>query len=235
MSENHWLDFGFSEAFFDHCVSEKLSWDAILIDEGQDFRSEWLEALEQLLTDQESRLIVFADQNQNLFRPNGIAGLPTDPLQLDINCRNTPQINRRANAAIEIAVDCLRRSDGLEPELRVEPDRSGLLRTLRSELHRLIVDENFNPNDVAILSPSRALVSEIQANRIGRWKTVAALENGLVCETVQRFKGLERDAVLLVLPDDGPYDPMLGYVAMSRARSVLTVISEAAPAAKLNW
>ena len=78
-------------------------------------------------------------------------------------------------------------------------------------------------------------MSEIQANRIGRWKTVAALENGLVCETVQRFKGLERDAVLLVLPDDGPYDPMLGYVAMSRARSVLTVISEAAPAAKLNW
>ena len=41
-------------------------------------------------------------------------------------------------------------------------------------------------------------------------------------ETVQRFKGLENDAVVLVIPDsDGDVDRPLAYVGMSRARVLL--------------
>ncbi|MEM9655473.1 MAG: NERD domain-containing protein [Actinomycetota bacterium] len=235
MSEAAWLDHGFSDAFFDHCVSMDQSWDAVIIDEGQDFTSVWLETLEQLLVDDHSTLLVFADENQALFRGCGAAGLPSAPLQLDLNCRNTPQIGRRVGEAIGIHQDCMRRTDGLEPTLVVADGRAGLLRTMRTEVHQLIVEQSVPLADVVVLSPSRRLIDHIQGTRLGRWTAVTAFEPGLVCETIQRFKGLEASAVILLLPDDGPINELLLYVGMSRARSILRVIAEPAARAELRW
>ena len=52
--------------------------------------------------------------------------------------------------------------------------------------------------------------------------------NGLVCETIHRFKGLEADAVIVVLDDlDEEKDRQLAYIGLSRARSMLVVIGPA--------
>lgn len=233
--EQQWLDRGFNEAFFDYCVSSELSWDAVIIDEGQDFTRTWLETLEQLLSSENSSMLVFVDENQNLFRGAGSAGLPQSPLHLDVNCRNTPQIGRRAGEAIGLRIQCLQRSDGLEPTLLRVADRAELLRTLRTDAHQLIVEQRLALDEIVVLSPSRALVDQIQGTRIGRWTAVPAFEPGLVCETVQRFKGLEASAVILLLPDEGRFDERLAYVGMSRPRTVLHVVAEPAAAAALRW
>jgi ATP-dependent exoDNAse (exonuclease V) alpha subunit len=50
---------------------------------------------------------------------------------------------------------------------------------------------------------------------------------GVTCETIHRFKGLEADAVILILDTlETERDLMLAYVGLSRAKSVLAVVAE---------
>ena len=55
----------------------------------------------------------------------------------------------------------------------------------------------------------------------------------IVCETIHRMKGLERDAVILVTEDDDLDDHLL-YVGMSRAISRLVVVGPPALTARLQ-
>ena len=54
-------------------AADKLDWhvDAVIVDEGQDFRENWLIALQCLLQDTENGIFyIFYDDNQNLYQPN---------------------------------------------------------------------------------------------------------------------------------------------------------------------
>jgi hypothetical protein len=235
LADDEWFNRVLPGNAFESCIEDGSRWDAIIIDEGQDFLLEWLEMLEQLL-DENGRgiLVLFSDENQNLFRPAGAAGLPAAPMPLDINCRNTPEINRRALAPLGLTSTCAESPSGVEPTLHNVAD-DDVLTVLRKELHRIIVDEGVDVADVVVLSPSRSFIDGLRGTRIGRWDVVGVFESGLVCETVQRYKGLEAMAVVLVLPDDGPLDPKLAYVGMSRARAVLSVIAEPQSAVGISW
>src|SRR5690606_4327800 len=148
------------------------------------FHAEWLEMLEQLLDESGLGLLVlFSDENQNLFRPSGAGGLPSAPMPLDINCRNTPEINRRALAPLGLRSTCLDLSSGVEPTLHVVDDYAQM-KALRKELHRIVVDEGVDIADVVVLSPSRTFIDGLRGTRIGRWDVVGVFETGLVCETV---------------------------------------------------
>jgi hypothetical protein len=235
LSDAEWFDHVLPARAFDSCIEDGSRWDAIVIDEGQDFRPEWLEMLEQLLQEDGSGIVVlFSDENQNLFRPAGAAGLPETPMPLDINCRNTPEINTRSLAPLGLSSSCLEGPSGVEPTLIKAPEGEALTQ-VRKELHRIIVDEGVDVADVVVLSPSRAFVDALTGTRLGRWDVVRVFEDGLVCETVQRFKGLESLAVVLALPDDGPFDSKLAYVGMSRARAVLSVVAEPSALDHLAW
>ena len=68
-------------------------WDALVIDEGQDFSPGWYTALFLTLDDPDHDVVnVFADPNQNIYRTDWQSPLDVDPFVLDINCRNTNQI-----------------------------------------------------------------------------------------------------------------------------------------------
>jgi hypothetical protein len=235
LSDSEWFDHVLPANAFGTCIEDGSRWDAIIIDEGQDFLPGWLEMLEQLL-DEHGRniLVLFSDEHQNLFRPSGAAGLPEAPMPLDINCRNTPEINRRALAPLGLTSMCAGSASGVDPTLH-EVSHNDLMTVVRKELHRIIVEEGVAVADVVVLSPSRLFVDAIVGTRIGRWDAVKVFETGLVCETVQRFKGLEAVAVILVFPDDGPLDAKLAYVGMSRARVILSVVAEPEAVAELGW
>jgi hypothetical protein len=65
-------------------------YDVIIIDEAQDFRTDWWTAVEYLLKDKESRLVVFSDPLQELFC-DPIADVSTDfTFHMTQSCR-TPQ------------------------------------------------------------------------------------------------------------------------------------------------
>lgn len=69
-------------------------YDAIVCDEGQDFREEFWVPLELLLTDYDSSpLYVFYDDNQNLYARAGTFPIRDEPFSLTTNCRNTAPIH----------------------------------------------------------------------------------------------------------------------------------------------
>ncbi len=70
--------------------------DAIVCDEGQDFREEFWLPLELLLSDYErGPLYVFYDDNQNIYRAATFP-IRDPPFTLTTNCRNTAPIHRAA-------------------------------------------------------------------------------------------------------------------------------------------
>jgi superfamily I DNA/RNA helicase len=199
-------------------------WDAVIVDEAQDFRIEWLEALDLMLPeDGTGRFLVFSDANQTIFDGGRRLSLPEDPFVLTVNCRNTPEIGRRADAVIG-ADSIWQNPSGLEPTI-VTTTPNQLMKAVRSAIHEIVVEGLVPVEQVVVLSTSRSIIDSLHGTQIGRWPAVPFGGAGVVCETVQRFKGLEAHAVVLVLPDDAQLSAPLLYVGISRARAVLTVVA----------
>ncbi len=74
-------------------LPEKGRFDAVVVDEAQDFADEWWQPLMLSLRDDETGgLFVYSDDNQSIFGRSGRPPVPLVPLVLDHNLRNTRQI-----------------------------------------------------------------------------------------------------------------------------------------------
>ena len=92
------------------------------------------------------------------------------------------------------------------------------------------------PDQIVILTDERKLVDGLRGQQIDGHRLVEHGRKGIVVETVHRFKGLESDAVLLVLGDvQSTAGRALAYVGMSRARVILFVLGTAETKAGLSW
>ncbi len=72
--------------------------DAVVVDQGEDFLGDWWPVVEACLTDrQNGTLYVFADNNTAVydFQPNFRYDIYETPIQLTTNCRSSPQIVER--------------------------------------------------------------------------------------------------------------------------------------------
>ncbi len=207
-------------------------YDAIVVDEGQDFRAEWWEVLPWLLHDPvDGILYIFYDDNQRLYRDRGAIPIETAPYVLNENCRNTKRVFD--------VVSCFYR--GEEPPIVLGPEglpveiieyageQEGLTR-LRKVLHRLLNENRFAPDEIAVLTARGTRSSRILGRRLGNVQLTdrLPLEPGEVfATTVRRFKGLERPAIVLCEVDGGvpPQEAeRLLYVGTSRARAYLVVL-----------
>lgn len=75
-------------------LPEDQKFDAIIVDEAQDFAESWWTPLLRSLRDEESGgLFVYSDENQRIFARFGRPPVPLVPLVLDQNLRNTRQIH----------------------------------------------------------------------------------------------------------------------------------------------
>lgn len=216
--------------------------EAMVIDEGQDFSPTDRAALELLLADrQDSVLYVFQDETQAIYReasPWPEAGMMS--FELIENRRNTRAIH---GVLTRLAADT--RTQPLGPEGRAPefvPVRvpGQEVRELSRVLHRLIRDEAVPPRSIAVLVSSRRAVPDlVQGERIGVFEITTRHDDErdrVLVESVTRFKGLERDVIVLVRlepVDYCEYEPML-YVGASRARAQLVVIGDEALLARFR-
>ncbi|MDX2139306.1 MAG: DUF4062 domain-containing protein [Chloroflexota bacterium] len=77
------------EAAFDNLVASNERYDAIIVDEGQDFREEWWLLVEAALRSPETSILyVFHDDNQALLPYRSKYPLIESPMVLSKNCRN---------------------------------------------------------------------------------------------------------------------------------------------------
>ena len=91
-------------------------YDALIVDEGQDFRPSWWPVVQRLLSDPQSgHLWVFWDPQQNIFKGEADVAqqLRLPPYQLSINCRNSRPIAEFAYALV-----------GATPKVRADAPRT---------------------------------------------------------------------------------------------------------------
>ena len=205
----------------------------LIVDEAQDFESEWLEHLYLCFSDK--TFYVFYDRNQ-LVRQGDLAWLDANGcrLVLTLNCRNTFEIARVAYRAAGLT-DPFPAIRGPRPVLyTVESDREAA--ELTQQLFQAAREErHVEPDEVAILTmdavPTRGpLEGMLFANSEPSDEPAAGR---VTMMTARRFKGLEASFVVVSdvdfrLADDPEWRRNL-YVACSRARQaahIITTVSE---------
>ncbi len=231
-----WWDDPLGELLLEAFTVGDFRTDAIIIDEGQDFDDSWFMALEAAIDDPDEGLfLVFADQQQAIYREDWEPPFNAVEYTLDLNCRNTNQI---AEVVARIYGDELPTSgaDGPDPEFHVIESPEGIDKALRGILHRLVNEGAIPADRVVILTQGR----ETKDRLVGQ--TSAGLSLGAIgtpdtiaVETIYRFKGLEADATIVILDRlEKDRDRALAYIGLSRPRFHLAVVGPPAVGAALG-
>lgn len=210
-------------------IQPALKWDTIIVDEGQDFRADWWIAIDACLNSN-GNLRVFMDSNQRVYDSagNGVHDLSVVPVRLSRNLRNTKNIHNAASVHYtgpEIIADG---PDGLEVSWINADNLGSKVEAAYRELRRLVYNEEVAPGDIAVLvngaaARTRFFEKSSETNIPITDAETMALED-VVVDTVRRFKGLERPAIILIVSSGEMERRELAYVAFSRARAYLCVV-----------
>lgn len=204
--------------------------DAIVVDEAQDFWPAWWEPLQLSLADpSDGILYLFLDANQQVYpRPDGF---PATGLEVSLtkNLRNTQCIHRAAMTHFGGEPVRAAGPEGRPVETVTISGPSDLVSALSRLLHRLIQEEGVPPGDIAILAGHSLSHSGLdRGDRIGIFPVTRdpAVAQLVVVQTVHRFKGLERAVVVLVDVDDlsPEHADQVMYVGLTRARGHVVVV-----------
>jgi hypothetical protein len=222
-----------------------VEYDAIVVDEAQDFHEIWWEPLEAMIRateidgDKIKRLSVYYDPNQNLFDRKQTATadifLPNTLLQnmmkitLRHNCRNTKRIARYVELITQLPFPSMNKSpEGKDPLFH---DMMHNWQSTQSVLCNQVNDwltQGCELKDIAIACYHK------QANKIdiGKIRVTEDIEEwrdgkAILFTTVRGFKGLEAEALILFdIPEPGKktsYTLKDHYVAVSRAKQRLAL------------
>jgi hypothetical protein len=171
--------------------------DAIIVDEGQDFKENWWLPLVSLLRDPEQGILfAFYDDNQNLYR--GFEDIPgvidEAPFPLIDNCRNTQKIHQIVSAFYHDArqLRC-RGPEGQPAEVYEYADANDQMRQLKQILHRLVYKEHVDCRDIVILTPRSQERSELKDGmaiaNFSLCTTPSQIRNHIQVSSVHTFKG----------------------------------------------
>jgi DNA helicase IV len=211
-----------------HAADSEMKFETIVIDERQDFNDEWMEIIEKLLVDENSKILCVADQNQDLydrgfFMPEG--GSPWALAELRINCRNTR----------EIASFVQRFGGGMSASASLEGDpvkfvaansEDELVNAVLAEIRRIQLALGQNVSELVVItgtSAERDLFYDIDSSEIQFSKWEDRGESSVACETVKRAKGIEAGHVIFATLNQEIEKNEI-YVGASRARTSLVFI-----------
>lgn len=211
--------------------------DAVVVDEAQDFSDEYWLGVEMLLRDQvNGHFYIFIDENQTLYARTGDLPIQEEPFYLTANCRNTAPIHEAAYRFYQgHAVDP---PDLQGPDIawsskeREEAQADEVVH----RVHQWVTVEGLDAEDIVVLVAKRpkafyyALLQQRPDSASVRW----AIENhsqraAVLIDTVARFKGLEAQAVALWIGDEVVDEEMWEtvYVGITRGKSLLAVVGTA--------
>lgn len=209
-------------------------YDAIIVDEAQDFSRDWWVTVESLTRGgRDGRLYVFLDLNQSL---RGEGRLPPVPLptklRLTTNCRNTRAIARSASSLSGAQVTLLPSSpEGEAPSLRRAGTPAAEAGIVLAELRNLL--------RAGVISRQIVLIGPTSHDKgaLARFKDVEGIPlvsdadawrrgEGILVTTSRAFKGLEADVIILY--DLAAFGTTFTrtdlYVAWTRARHRLILV-----------
>jgi len=206
-------------------------YEAIVVDEGQEFRASWWPAVLSLHTDPDAGLLyVFADDNQNLYGGALPVGEEDTIGPISLNLRNTKQIGEFVSVFYKGEQEPIARGPEGEPVQILGYDGEDDLEHLLAVVQRNLVEEEHVPlEDIVVLTPSGTGESRLRrTGMVDGYRLSETVEPGAVLATsVHAFRGLERPVVILAeLGDDHLEDlRQYLYVGGSRARNHLVVLA----------
>ena len=230
-----------------HEYTLKDTFDAIVIDEAQDFEDKWCDCINYFFTNRDERVIyIFYDDNQSIFQPD--SKLPVVNLlaaknledyifRLRNNLRNTPSIHSFAvkKSGLGVTAEPLE-TGGIDPVEMDFSTRKPALAYLESTVTSLLEEHHLTRGMITILSNINyeasmlADVNMLAGHRLE--PDITTNSKGIRFRTVSQYKGLESDVVLLLL--DYSVKPgkqhhnitnELIYVGCTRAKYLLYVVN----------
>jgi hypothetical protein len=208
-----------------------LRYQAIVVDEGQDFRPHWWTAIETLLISG-GRLQVFYDSNQRVY--GDINALPTElhavPIPLSRNLRNTRSIHAVAMRYYSGYPTQANDIVGVPVQSVIIANLISARKTVSEIVRRLVEAERVPPEQIAVITSREDVCAQIAPRHlIGSYETSPCdepQEGAVILDTIRRFKGLEARVVLLIMNREILDQPELMYVATSRPRSHLVIVGQ---------
>ncbi len=209
--------------------------DAIVIDEGQDFLPFWWPVLDAALSENGPKLLrVFYDDNQKVYGKR--LSLPTEiiavPIRLGFNLRNTKRIHEVSRQYYRGPEVTAIGPWGLPVDwIKVNVENQIWVKSLNCARH-MIGTDGVLPEDLAILviNEDEIRILEDQKNISGCHLKTCRCDNPLVghvvIDTLRRFKGLERSVVIMPASKALMREPELVYVGLTRARTHLSIVGE---------
>ncbi len=221
-------------ALSNELLDEKF--DAIVIDEAQDFSDEYWFGIEELLRDPEkSYLYIFIDQNQEIYKRHGNLPVSEAPYCLTSNCRNTAPIHKLAYSFYKGEMIDDPELQGPEVQLLAFDGDDNQSEEILKILSTWISNDAIHPKDIVVLIAGRDIELSFQSlsSKADDYGIKAVFgnhgrrSNQILVDSVYRYKGLESNAVILWLGDQvlGINKRELIYVGISRAKSLLSIVA----------
>jgi hypothetical protein len=219
-----------------HAATERglEKFDAIVVDEAQDFPDAYWLPLQYCLAEPETDILyVFLDTAQRIYHTESslIADLPR--FDLPDNVRNTQAIHAASLPFAQGPPPRATGPAGRPVEVVALADGDTPAKALPGIVQRLLQDEQFPPEHIAILTGRRLATLGLSREQplAGRPLTGAdAPRPGhLTLDTIHRFKGLDAPVVILTGLDGMREETAqaLLYVGITRARSHLVIVERA--------
>jgi hypothetical protein len=203
--------------------------DAVIVDEAQDFANDWWTPLVGALRDETTGgIFAYSDERQRVFARFGRPPLAMVPLVLDHNLRNTRQI---AQSFVTLAPTSMVLRGGDGPQVEFVPVATAdAIDAADDQIERLL-DEGWEPRDIALLTMgARHPVQKERQETLGfagYWDGFWSNDD-VFYGHVLGFKGMERRAVVLCVNEAGTRDRSRErlYVGLSRATDRLVVVAD---------
>lgn len=227
---------------------EEHHYDAIFVDEAQDFRRSWWQIIHELLIPG-GKFYIFADKNQDLYdRYDQLPELPTR-VNLSRNLRNARQIAGFSRAMLPVhdrSGDILPMTGAgvfISPPADSVQERAAQVQRIIQEL--LGSNTGVQPRDIVVLSPWRTTHARCSLNLVPGLATAPADETPdqaaerrnacrkpdatqIFASTVKSFKGQEAAYVIVTdiigLGESRGFDMKELYTACTRARYGLYIV-----------
>lgn len=204
-------------------------YDAIIVDEAQDFADAWWPVILASLKYEDGGLFLFSDEGQRIFQRFGNAPGGLVPLVLDQNVRNTKQISEAFSA---MAPNRMRASKHEGEKVRFVACAADDAISAADDVVDELIDMGWEPSDIAVLATGHKHPEH--TNRVAGgadlyWDSFWDKDQ-VFYGHVMGFKGLERPAIVLAVNESADRDRAKErlYVGLSRARDLLVVCGDAA-------
>jgi hypothetical protein len=211
-----------------HALPADQRFDALLVDEAQDFADSWWPPLLASLKDEDAGAVyAFADEGQHVYQRYGRPPLPMVPIVLDENLRNTVPIAQTFGSLTPIR---MRYRGGAGAPVRFVQCTSDEAVGVADDEAVALLDAGWAPQQVALLTTGHRHPEQVARQEHGADAYWSSFWEGddIFYGHALGFKGLERPAVVLAV--NGFRNPERArevlYVALSRARDLLIVCGD---------